>query len=279
MTSDGELKKPNLFSGHEEFELTYLNDVQYIRDPEGVWHYADTWIEVPGARDLTLTERFEPKFIINGGGEVERVVVPGESIEEFPELLEWCLDIGTAITDEDGEIAEVFVPIEAWRERDRVPGALVAPEHTGNPAEQELAQAERAYREAERRLEIAADNRAEVLRRHSDEMTRQEARAITGLSVGRIQQLIRSEGLSEVEKTLLQVLDTRKSKTFESIEKIIEASDLPTERAFLVRRLRELEMRGLIETTKTGFRLTKDGRDVLAEEQKAERSDAEVETG
>jgi hypothetical protein len=278
--ADEQLKRVHFYGGGVELETTIVNGVHLVRDQDGAWHYADSWIKVPGARDLTLTERFDPKFVISKDGTIERVVVPSASLDEAPELLGWCLQVGTPIKAKDGQLVEILVPIEDWQERERVPGELVAPEYHGTAAERELAQAEREYREADRDLELAADKRAEVLRNHSEDMTRQEARRITGLSVGRIQQLIRSDSLSEGEREILQNLHSQRPKKLKAIQKTAEAAGIHFGTEFLSRRLRELVHRELVVQAASGFKLTKDGREALAEAQAAaEDSDAEVEAG
>src|SRR4051812_45959439 len=157
-------------------EWTEIDGVVFVRDADGAWRYANNWILVPGARDVTLTERFRPKRIVNDEQEIERVVVSGEDIATAPDLLDWCIAEGTPIT-KDGELVEVLVPYELWQRHDRVPGVLISPEHHGSEAEQQVAVAEREFREAEQQLDKAAHYRAEVLRQHAEEMTRQEARA------------------------------------------------------------------------------------------------------
>jgi hypothetical protein len=280
IVSHDQLNKHILYGGGTGLEVATIGHVQFVRDEEGIWRYADSWIEVPGARDLTLSERFEPKFVVGGDGKVERVVISAESVREAPELLEWCLRVGTVIKERNGELTEILVPLEAWQERDRVPGKLVTPEYHGIPAEKELARAEREYREADRNLEIKAEKRAEALRHHAENMTRQEARRITGLSVGRIQQLIRSDSLNDTERELLQIVDGQRPKKFPAIQKTAEASDFNFPLASLRRRLRELEHRELVVATRNGFKLTKDGREALAEAKAtADESAPEVEVG
>ncbi len=276
MTSD-KLKKVQFYGGDLELETAHVGDVQYVREHDGTWRYAHSWIKVPGARDLTLTEHFHPKLIVSADNEIERVVVSADKIAEAPDLLKWCLVKGTPIR-EDGRLVEVFVPIALWNEHDRIPGAIVAPEHSSNKAERELAEAERGYREADRALELAANLRAEVLRRYSEAMTRQEARAITDLSVGRIQQLIRSDSLDEIDKVLLEAIVLHQPKTMEAVRERIEAGGGPLMTPSALReRLRELDKRNLISVGDKGFRATNDGREALAELRAAAKRDAEVE--
>lgn len=216
-----------------------------------MWRYADTWIAVPGARDVTLTDRFRPKQIVNADGDVERVIVDGHSIAAHPDLLDWCLSDGTPIKAK-GELIEVLVPYELWEARDRIPSELTVPELEGSEAEQQVAAAERKYREAERGLERAAEQRAEVLRQHAGEMTRQEARAITGLSVGRIQQLIRSEQVNAHELQLLKLFARGPISKMEALVNLAGSTSLPTEPELLNNLVGEMEARGFLDRDPRG---------------------------
>jgi hypothetical protein len=270
MADKNELKIHEGPRPQSEFETAVVKGVEYVRDPEGTWRYADSWIKVPGGRDWTLTERFTPKFVIGSSkdqvGRIERVVVSGEEIEKHTDLLGWCLDLGYPVQGPNGEIFEVMVPFDIWNEHDRIPGMIYAPELHGSEAERELAEAERECREADRAQEVAATKRADVLRRHSEEMTRQQARAITDLSVGRIQQLIR-EGLptlSSEETLILAVIDKRKPKNMGALHDALK-EDLGMDRSVrafthVFRRLRERE---LVVKTPRGIRLTPEGKETL----------------
>ena len=163
------MNHPRLRVSEPLYERAELDGIKFARDADDVWRYADSWIPVPGARDVTLTERFQPKLIVNSAQEIERVIVSAEDIAAAPDLLDWCVIEGTPIRDED-KLIEVLVPYELWQARDRIPGLLFSPEHHGTEAEQRVALAERKFREAEQGLDRAAEYRAEVLRRHSDEI-------------------------------------------------------------------------------------------------------------
>jgi hypothetical protein len=256
-------------------EWAEIDGTVFIRDDDGGWHYADNWILVPGARDVTLTEKFRPKRIVNAEQEVERVVVSGDDIVAAPELLGWCIEEGTPITEE-GELIEVLVPYKLWQMHDRVPGVLISPEHHGSEAEQQVAVAEREFREAEQQLEKAANYRAETLRQHADEMTRQEARTITGLSVGRIQQLIREETdqldpqlmnatqKEQLDLTLLS-LSERQPKGMDALYVLLHEETgkmYPTD--FIRGRVANLAELGLLRASGTkGIKLTPSGAEVL----------------
>lgn len=277
-----EIKEAQFYGGGKAYELATVHGQDYLRDEDGTWLYADSWVKVPGARDLTLSERFEPKFIVSSENEVERVVISGSDIAEEPELLGWCLEAGTQIRDDKGELVEVIVPVEIWAEHNRVPGEIVAPEHSEDQAERELAEAERQYREADRALELAAASRADVLRRHADTMTRQEARLITGLSVGRIQQLIRGDSLDEVERLVLEAVartgpePSPLGAIFDQIATRGADIDPNLLNPDLLRRnLNLLHQRSLVERLRGGYVVTDEGRDVL----EAAGDEAEVEAG
>jgi DNA-binding transcriptional ArsR family regulator len=269
MAIDDQLKKEDYLEGDRpNIELTEVSGTVYAREADGTWRYADSWIKVPGARDLTLTERFRPKLVIANrasGQEVERVVVAGEDIGAHPDLLEWCLAEGAPVHGPEGEILEVLVPFELWQDRDRIPGEVVAPEHSGNPADRDLAEAERKVREAEQALEQATDMRAFLLREYAGEMTREQARAITGLSVGRIQQLIKGDAdLDETDEMVMQAIrlspDKRPNSIAECLKEVFGLSlSLPS----LSRKLKRLEQLDLVIGSRKGrvanFLLTPSG--------------------
>lgn len=237
--------KDNDFLGDIELETAEVNGALVVRDEHGRWLYADTWIEVPGARDMTLTQRFQPKFVVNKDDEIERVVVDADSIRRFPDWLAWCTEIGTPIYDGE-KMTEVIVPFLDWAEHDRIPGEMISPEHHGSEAEQDVARAEREYREAERKFESMTEARAEALRRRSEEMTRQEARAITGLSVGRIQQLIRVAPLDANEREVLELFELSPIKTAADLQNTATEHEVINDDLFLMSVAEELRQRGFL---------------------------------
>lgn len=269
MTDENELKIHIGGLSHKDFETAVVNGTEYVRDPGGAWRYADSWIKVPGGRDLTLTERFNPKFVIasspDEAGRIERVVVSGDDIEKHPDLLGWSMDLGYPVQGTGGDIFEVMVPFEVWQEHDRIPGMIYAPELHGSEAEQELAEAEREYREADRTLEAATAKRAEVLRRYAGDMTRQQARQITDLSVGRIQQLIR-EGVDDLDQgdvLLLAIVESRRPKNAKELHRLARDLGIDETDALVNRRMQILRDRNLIKRKSNGFRLTPEGKEAL----------------
>ncbi len=271
MTTDDELKKEDYLHRELPFETAEVDGTAYVRELDGTWRYAHSWIKVPGARDLTLTERFQPKLIVastaTGEAQVERVVVSGESIAAHPDLLDWCLAEGAKVQGPGPGVFEVLVPVETWNEHDRIPGEIVAPEHSENQSERELAQAEREYREADRALEIAAAHRAEVLRQYAEDMTRQEARAITDLSVGRIQQLIREDvgDLDEIDRSLLVLVSERRPKNIKTLHKLLNTESGIVHPSVLIKqRVLSLGDRALIDLSDSnGLQITPEGKIAL----------------
>lgn len=209
---------------------------------------------------MKLSERFETKGVVSRTGDIERVVVSGDSIRESPDLLKWCIEAGEPMYGPNGRLKEVFVPYEIWTEKDRVPGALVAPEHSPDDAKRKLALAERNYREADQALEEAAEARADVLRLLAGRLTRQQAREITGLSVGRIQQLIRREKLTELEVGVLGILDVKGGRSAGSVQELAQKQFPRTGASAIDGVLRELVTRGLVKAGGETIRLTREGR-------------------
>lgn len=244
-----------------------IGDRRYVRDTDGTWRDADTWVKVPGARDLTLIERFDPKLIISKSGGVERVVVSGSDIAEHPEELGWCLKEGVRV-EGPGDSFEVLVPIEKWEERERIPSAMVAPEFGDDPAERELAEVEREYREADQVLSGVTARRTEVLRNRAEEITRQRASEITGLSIGRIHQLIRDDAeagdVDDLDIAILSALATQKTATTKGLRERVSDETGEVYLATLFRnRLRLLLQRKWITKGQTGFQLTAAGHSTL----------------
>jgi hypothetical protein len=285
MTSDGQMKSEEYLDAVQPLELVEANGTIYAREDDGTWRYAHTWIRVPGARDLTLTERFKPKLVVAGTGsgqEVERVVVSGEDIAAHPDLLAWCAELGAPVRGPDGQMLEVLVPYELWQEHDRIPGEIVAPEHSDDPAERELAIAERKVREAEQALERATDVRAAVLREHEGLMTREQARAITGLSVGRVQQLVKSAlDLEEIDQMILECIRRTPGRNARTVARELQASSgLAITMEGLTRRLNRLDQLGLLVKTRQGrtvnYRLSPRGSE--AAKAAVARREGEIET-
>jgi hypothetical protein len=270
IASEDQLKKGQQLEAESSVEMATVGKTAYIRERDGTWRYADTWLKVPGARDLTLTERFQPKFILTGPAEdaqIERVIVSGADVEAHPLLLGWCLQSGMPVRGAEGELLEVLVPYEQWRKGDRIPGEIVAPELHGDSAERALAEAQRRYQEAEQALDEAAALRVSVLQQYAGELTRERAREITGLSVGRVQQLIKSEiELDSTDKLLLLAVGKRQPKSEEAVRKalIIEfGHGYPRGLVKIgLRKLRELD---LIDLTRSkGYVLTAEGQEAVA---------------
>jgi predicted transcriptional regulator len=272
MPQEDQLKKEEFMHEGMLAESARVGDTVYVREKDGTWRYADTWIKVPGARDRTLSEAFRPKLVVSGqasDAQVERVVVDGKDVKSHPGLLGWCLEEGTPLHDKSGSLIEVLVPYKAWQSRDRIPGGILAPENSQDVAEREVAIAEREYREAEHALEQAAAKRAAILHEHDGVLTRERARSITGLSVGRIQQLIRSAaGLDDVDHEILEVIRRGEGASTKDVAYRVNARmGVNLSRQAFKSRLTVLRKREVVETTAGGYRLTDLGQKALEEAQ------------
>jgi hypothetical protein len=210
-------------------QKTTIGRTTYVRDPEGTWRYADDLLPVPGARDGSLTETYEPRFVSASSGTVEEVMLDLTVVQGNPEL-EWCLSEGHVMGDpSDPAASHVIVPYSSWLEHERT-GALSAPELSDDPDERRVAEAERDYRRANRRLARAARARREALARASqDGMTRRRAAEIAGLTPGRIQQLIgEQERLSETARQIVHALGEAKREK-RSPPRLAQHIDVPAD--------------------------------------------------
>lgn len=158
---------------------------RYVRDDDGTWRYADSGLEVPGARDMSIDDY---GFRVVNNREVH---VPRSMARERPEL-RWCLDVGVRVPERPGTIA---VPVEEWDRRASEPLGMWAPELSPDARVRALAIAEREYRRARQRLE----EELEEAKRRRDESVRLAAReglsyrqiaAAIGLSHQRVAQII-----------------------------------------------------------------------------------------
>jgi hypothetical protein len=177
-----------------------VGDREYIRDaaPGGVWRYAASGIPVPGARDLTAEGRFRPRRALDAEGRPAEYIVDVQRLDTTVEELGWLHEIGSVVSDRDGEVTAVIVSREVWREHGTRLFGLTAPEIDGGPAARELAEAERTARIATAIAERATADRNRLLHEHAAALTRREAAAIVGLSATRVQQIL-DRGPVEVE--------------------------------------------------------------------------------
>lgn len=194
-------------------ERVHIAGVLFERDESGNWRYADNGIKVPGARDMKLSERYEHQLVVAPGSEeIIRVIINGQQVQAARADLGWCLDVGTPVRDEDGKLLEVLVPYSEWVARDRVPGAMIAPQHSNDPSDRALAEAEYSYRLAQLALDRATEHRVQVLQETAQAgMLRRRAADITGLTIGRIQQIVKPEALKPHQQTLLSILFKKES--------------------------------------------------------------------
>lgn len=186
-----------------------VRGVEFERVGTGEWVYAETGIEVPGARDLTLSDRFEPLLAGRPGAGPEQALVSAEHVRENPDLLGWCREIGALVRDPTtGKAAGYMVPYEAWLEHDREPIGVTAAEFSEDDAEAQLALAEHEYRAAQRRSERASARRLAALKTAiASGVSRTRAAEITGLSNGRVTQLLHpSDARVRIEQSILTAL-------------------------------------------------------------------------
>jgi hypothetical protein len=171
--------------------LVEVEGRQFVREPDGVWRYADRAAAVPGARDLTATERYDPQFVGRGGVKgPEQILLPTKLVTEHDDLA-WCLKVGSTLrAEQPGSPSYVMVPASEWAKHEHEPVGIVAPELSLRPAVREIAEAERDVREAQESLAAATRRRAQLLTKHGHELTRREVADITGLSLARVQQLV-----------------------------------------------------------------------------------------
>ena len=160
-------------------------DGRYVRDDDGVWRYADSGVEVPGARDMTISDH---NLEVRG----DEVLVPRALAEREPELA-WCLDSGKRHAwDAEGIIR---VPLAEWDRHAAEPLGMWAPELAEDPQTRELALAEREYRHERARLEAALEQakrrRDEAIRRAAEDgMSYRAIAHALGLSHQRVAQII-----------------------------------------------------------------------------------------
>ena len=180
-----------------------VGDREYVRDaaPAGLWRYAGSGIPVPGARDLSAEERFRPRRALDAEGHPAEYIIDVKRLETTVEELGWLHDLGSVVTDRDGNLTAVMVTPEVWSEhRGRLFG-LTAPEIDGSPAARELAEAERRVRIATALADRATAERNRLLLEHAQALTRREAAAIVGLSAARVQQILdRGPAATEPER-------------------------------------------------------------------------------
>gem|GEM_PF-5189094 len=107
-------------------------------------------------------------------------------------------------------------------------------------------------------------------------MTRQEARFITGLSVGRVQQLIRAEKVESQEKDFLELFEDGPVETIEVLQDRAARKGIPGDPDLLLSHVRELEDRALLQyVDDRGLLLTEEGTQALLEAQVVDKGNEE----
>jgi len=155
---------------------------------------------------MRLSERFNP-IIGSQNGEKAVVLIDSKDIEEAPDVLNWALLHGTPIRGESGEVLQVLVPYSEWEEHDEISDVMIAPELDDDEGVRRLAALEVQLRKTERQLAKQTKERDALLIELSEGgMTRQRAAEITGMSVGKVQQIVKSEELASNEEVLVGIL-------------------------------------------------------------------------
>lgn len=196
-----------IISNPEHRSRYRVGGIEYVRYGPRDWRYADDEeIQVPGGRDMRLSERFNPT-IGTQNGEKTVVLIDSKDIEEAPDVLNWALLHGTPIRGENGEVLQVLVPYSEWEEHDEISDVMIAPELDDDEGVRGLAALEVQLRRTERQLAKQTKERDALLIELSEGgMTRQRAAEITGMSVGKVQQIVKSEELASNEEVLVGIL-------------------------------------------------------------------------
>jgi hypothetical protein len=227
---------------------------EYVRYGARDWRYADEEdIQVPGGRDMRLSERFDP-IIGSRGNEKAVVIIEGADVEASPEALGWALSVGTPVRDQRGNLLQVIVPFEAWEDHDQIEGIMVAPELDDDEGVRELAAVQLQLRKTERQLAGEAAERDNLLvKLAAAGMTRQRAAEITGLSVGKVQQIIKSEELAANELVLVKIVADHDPIDIAAIvEHAKKAAGLTSSKSKLKRYLKSLAARGFLDGSEAG---------------------------
>jgi hypothetical protein len=160
----------------------------YERGGDGVWRYANTPVEVPGAKDRTLADVVRPRQIGRLGDAPEAILVSLTEVKENPRL-RWVLDHGTQIRLDDEE--QFWVQWALWQEHADDPVAITAPERDGDDLERHLAEVERRIRFTRRGLDLLTSQRLKsIVAASLLGMTRRGVGETVGVSTGRVQQLV-----------------------------------------------------------------------------------------
>jgi hypothetical protein len=230
------------------------NGREYVRYGPNDWRYADNEdIQVPGGRDMRLSERIEP-MIASKGGKAQAVIIDGEDVERDGKTLGWTLNVGLPVRDEKGSLLHVIVPHQAWQAHDRIEQIMVAPELDEDEDVRRLAAAQLELRKTEHLLARQSEDRDQLLVELAEAgMTRQRAAEITGLSVGKVQQIIKKEELAANEVQLVRiVLATEPLNIAQIAERAKETKGLTKTRSKLKKYVSDLQSRGFLQSSDTG---------------------------
>lgn len=163
-------------------------ELELVRGEDGIWRFADTGIEVPGASDRTVADIAEILVIAPPAGDPQAVLVPRSQVEAHSALA-WVPAVGTLLRGGAEERFEVPWPV--WQERSGVPVDLRAPERDEKGIRRRMAAVEREVRFARWELERLIQRRARLVAIGAAlGMSRREMSEVLGVSAGRVQQLI-----------------------------------------------------------------------------------------
>lgn len=202
---------------------------------------------------MRLSERFDP-IIGTKGGAKQVVIIDGEDVEGSPEALGWALSVGTPVRNDKGNLLQVIVPYEDWEAHDAIDGIMVAPELDDDQGVRELAALQLKLKKTERRLAVETEERDDLLMTLAGAgMTRQRAAEITGLSVGKVQQIIKKEELAANEVELVTIIGRHGPiGTLQIVELAKETTGLTSSKTKLKKFLQSLKSRGFLESSETG---------------------------
>jgi hypothetical protein len=165
-----------------------VDGVDFERGEDGVWRYAGTGAQIPGAVDVTLGDVVTARQVARPGREPEAVLVSLTEIIEDPRL-SWALEKGKRLSGGDDEL--FFIAWPTWQEHVGDPVGVHAPERDADGLDRMIAKRERDVRLRRHELERATEARQVMVGVASGlGITRRHVAELIGVSTGRIQQLI-----------------------------------------------------------------------------------------
>ena len=264
---DGSLRVPHLGSSVLAARAQ-REEVPTERDDRGVWRYAGTNVEVPGARDVTLAEQVRPREVARSGESPEAVLLSLSEIVADARL-NWALQAGTRLQGSGTQDDVFVVPWSVWQEHaDEAVGAHL-PERDARGVMRGVARVERELRLARHRQEVAARERLLMLLFASElGATRRATAALLGVSPTRVQQLIdeadedtraTARELVEDARHILRREERDGPAPADTVASEFEVSAERYERALHVLRLCDLlvDEEGVVELTESGRKIAR----------------------